>query len=89
MVHRSQDFLVEIAQHCKKLVHLELYGLVEIQAPEKLDNIIANCPHLRIFHMTRGVKLEHGGYLTAEKIDEWKAIRPRLVATESEYSPYP
>ena len=89
VVHRHQAFLADIALHCKKLVHLELYDLGELLAPEDLDSIMANCAHIRTLTMTRSVELDPSRYLSSEKKEEWTAVRSRLVVTETKYSVYP
>eukprot|EP01032_Pedospumella_encystans_P031147 gene31147-35157_t len=83
VVHRHQAFLADIATHCKKLVHLKLYDLGELLAPEDLDSIVANCAHLRTLTITRSVELDQSGYISSEKKEEWKAVRPRLVVKET------
>lgn len=78
---KCAEVLTQIAEHCPKLQHLLLDVLEELETTDELDTIVENCADIRTLKV-RAEEFDCGGFVSQEKLEEWKVLRPQLVVTD-------
>ena len=78
---KCAEVLTQIAEHCPKLQHLLLDVLEELEITDELDTIVENCVDIRTLKI-RAEEFDCGGFVSQEKLEEWKVLRPQLVVTD-------